>query len=86
MVESVVVWAERAVERFVAAFCGSDDTVTETYSGACLEFPIIKVQPGLFGWCPPAKTIANAAAGEEPVQMGIVEANVPGRGSHRWRW
>ena len=65
MVESVVVWAERAVERFVAAFCGSDDTVTETYSGACLEFPIIKVQPGLFGWCPPAKTITNAAAGEE---------------------
>ncbi len=33
---------------------------------ACLEFPVIEMQPRLFGRCSPAKTIANTATGEEP--------------------
>ena len=70
MVEGVVVWAMRAAERLVAAFCGCSNGMTEAYCTACLEFPVIKVKPCLLGWCPPAKAVANAAAGEEPGLFG----------------
>ena len=70
MVEGIVVWAIGAVERLVAAFCRCSDSVAEAYCAACLEFPIVKVKSCLFGWCPPAKAVANAAAGEQPGLFG----------------
>ena len=66
VVEGVVVWAMRAVERFVAALRRSSDAVAKTHSTACLKFPVVKVQPCLFGWCSPAKTVTDATAREEP--------------------
>ena len=66
VVKGVVVWALRAVERFVAAFCRSSYAVAKPHSSACLEFPVIKLQSCLLGWCSPAKTVTNAAAREEP--------------------
>ena len=69
VVKGVVVWAMRAVERFVAALCRSSDAVAKTHSTACLKFPVVKVtkvQSCLLGGCSPAKTVANAAAGEKP--------------------
>ena len=66
VVKGVVVWALRAVKRFVAALCGSNNAVAETHSTASLELPVIKVQSCLLRWCSPAKTITNAPAGEEP--------------------
>ena len=70
MVEGIVVWAMGAVERLVAAFCRCSDSVAEAYCAACLEFPIVKVKSCLFGWSPPAKAVANAAAGEKPGLFG----------------
>ena len=66
VVKGVVVWALRAVERFVAALRRSSYAVAKPHSSACLEFPVIKVQSCLLGWCSPAKTVTNAAAREEP--------------------
>ena len=66
VVEGVVMWAMRTVERFVAAFCRSSDAVAKTHSAACLKLPVVKVQSCLLGWCTPAKTVADATAGEEP--------------------
>ena len=59
-------WAMRAVEGFVAALCRSSDVVAKTHSTACLKFPVVKVQSCLLGWCPPAKTVADATARKEP--------------------
>ena len=88
MVEGIVVWAMGAVERLVAAFCRCSDGMTEAYCAACLEFPIIKVKSCLFRWCPPAKAVANAAAGEKPGLFGggATEANVLGSEFHKWHW
>ena len=66
VVKGVVVWALRAVERLVAALRRSSYAVAKPHSSACLEFPIIKVQSCLLGWCSPAKTVTNAAARKEP--------------------
>ena len=65
VVKGVVVWALRAVERFVAALHRSSYAVAKPHSTARLEFPVIKVQSCLLGWCSPAKTVTNAAAGKE---------------------
>ena len=40
--------------------------MTKPDCSAGLELPVVKVKSGLFGRSPPTKTIANAAAGEEP--------------------
>ena len=66
VVEGVVVWAMRTVERFVAALCRSSDAVAKTHSAACLKFPVVNVQSCLLGWCSTAKTVTDATAGKEP--------------------
>ncbi len=65
VVKDVVVWTLRAVERFVTALHKSSYAVAKPDSSARLEFPVIKVQSCLLGWCSPAKTVTNAAAGKE---------------------